>query len=82
MKWCLGFLPDCHTILDPFRGSGTTGVAAVKLGRKFIGVEVCEKYFDIAVRRIDDALKQKDLFTDAKAGYQKPTQLSLLRDEI
>lgn len=50
------------TILDPFMGSGTTGVAAVKLGRKFIGIEIEPKYFDIAVRRISDALKQPDFF--------------------
>jgi site-specific DNA-methyltransferase (adenine-specific) len=62
MKWCLGFLPDERTILDPFMGSGTTGVAAVKLGRKFIGIEIEPKYFDIACRRISDALKQPDLF--------------------
>ena len=52
------------TILDPFMGSGTTGVAAVKLGRKFIGIEIHEPYFDIAVRRISDALKQPDMFIE------------------
>jgi DNA modification methylase len=51
-----------ETILDPFMGSGTTGVAAVKLGRQFVGVERDEKYFDLAVRRISDALKQPDMF--------------------
>lgn len=51
-------------ILDPFMGSGTTGVAAVKLGRKFIGVEIEERYFDIAVRRISEALKQPDMFIE------------------
>lgn len=64
MKWCLGFLPDARTILDPFAGSGTTGVAAVKLGRKFIGIEVEPKYFDIACRRISEALKQPDMFIE------------------
>lgn len=64
MKWCIGFLPDASTILDPFMGSGTTGVAAVKLGRKFIGIELHEPYFDIAVRRISDALKQPDMFIE------------------
>ncbi len=43
------------TICDPFMGSGTTGVAAVRLGRKFIGIEIERKYFDIAVQRIKDA---------------------------
>jgi DNA modification methylase len=56
-----------QTILDPFMGSGTTGVAAVQMGRKFIGVEREEKYFDIAVRRIEDAQRQGDLFIGAAA---------------
>jgi DNA modification methylase len=54
-----------QTILDPFMGSGTTGVAAVKLGRKFIGIEIEPKYFDIACRRISDALARPDLFIEA-----------------
>lgn len=54
-------------ILDPFMGTGTTGVAAVKLGRKFIGIEIEPKYFDIACKRISDALKQPDMFIDRPA---------------
>jgi site-specific DNA-methyltransferase (adenine-specific)/modification methylase len=50
------------TILDPFMGSGTTGVAAVKLGRKFIGIEIEPKYFEIACRRIKEASQQPDMF--------------------
>lgn len=61
MKWCLGFLPDARTILDPFMGSGTTGVACMNLGRKFIGIEIEDKYFDIACRRIDLAARQTKL---------------------
>lgn len=67
MKWCLAFLPLAETILDPFMGSGTTGVAAVKLGRKFIGIEIEPKYFDIACRRISEALKQPDMFIERPA---------------
>lgn len=67
MKWCLGFLPDAGTILDPFMGSGTTGVAAVQMGRTFIGVEREPKYFEIARRRIEDAQRQSDLFIGAAA---------------
>jgi len=52
------------TILDPFMGSGTTGVACANLGRKFIGIEIEPKYFDIACRRIDAAYKQPRLFKD------------------
>ncbi len=62
MEWCLGFLPDAETILDPFMGSGTTGVACAKLGCSFIGIEIEPKYFDIACRRIEAAYKQPDLF--------------------
>ena len=51
-------------VLDPFVGSGTTGVAAISLGRKFIGIEIEEKYFDLACRRISDALKQPDMFIE------------------
>lgn len=67
MKWCLGFIPDAQTILDPFMGSGTTGVAAVQMGRKFIGIEREPKYFDIAAKRIEDAQRQSDLFIGAAA---------------
>jgi len=49
-------------ILDPFLGSGTTGVACAEMGRKFTGIELDEKYFDIACRRIENAYKQPDLF--------------------
>jgi DNA modification methylase len=62
MKWCLGFLPDARTILDPMMGSGTTGVAATKLGRKFIGIERVPAYYEISLRRISEALSQPDLF--------------------
>jgi DNA modification methylase len=65
MKWLIerATFYDDH-IVDPFMGSGTTGVAAVKLGRKFTGIEINEKYFDIACRRITEALKQPDLFVE------------------
>ena len=64
MTWCLEFLPDAKVVLDPFMGSGTTGVACIKLGRKFIGIEIEPKYFDIARKRISDALKQPDFFVE------------------
>lgn len=73
MRWCLEQLPThCKTILDPFMGSGTTGVAAAKLGRKFIGIEIEQTYFDIACRRIEEALKQPDMF--APSGAARPQE--------
>jgi len=77
MQWCLGFLPDAKTVLDPFMGSGTTGVACVKLGRSFIGIEIDEGYFEIACRRIQDAVDRPDLFIDRKPEPQ-PTQEAML----
>ena len=67
MEWCLTFIPDAQTILDPFMGSGTTGVAAVQMGRKFIGIERDEGYFEIACRRIEQAQRQADLFIGSVA---------------
>ena len=75
MEWCLGFLPDARTILDPFMGSGTTGVACAKLGRKFIGIELEPEYFDIACKRIEDAYKQPDLFVEPP---KKAEQVALI----
>jgi DNA modification methylase len=49
-------------VLDPFMGSGTTGVACVNLGRRFIGIEIDRTYFDTACRRIEVAYRQPDLF--------------------
>jgi site-specific DNA-methyltransferase (adenine-specific) len=67
MKWCIGHLPEPQSILDPFMGSGTTGVAAVQLGRDFIGIEREPTYFDIACKRIEDAQRQGDFFVEAAA---------------
>jgi site-specific DNA-methyltransferase (adenine-specific) len=62
MAWCIRQLPPPATlILDPFMGSGTTGVAAVSLDRKFIGIEIEPKYFDIACRRISEELRKPRL---------------------
>ena len=61
MKWCLGFVPDAEVVLDPYMGAGATGVACVKMGRQFIGIEIEPKYFDIACRRIEAATRQPDM---------------------
>jgi DNA modification methylase len=67
MKWLVRRVSLSGTILDPFMGSGTTGVACAKLGRKFIGIEIEPKYFDIACRRIEQAYKQPDFFIEKPA---------------
>jgi site-specific DNA-methyltransferase (adenine-specific) len=76
MEWCLGFI-DGRTILDPFMGSGTTGVACARLGRRFIGCEIEPRYFDIACRRIEQAQRQSDLFV-APAAKPATVQETLL----
>jgi len=63
MEWMVNKASvECETILDPFMGSGTTGVACANLNRKFIGIEIEEKYFDIACERIAAAYAQGHLF--------------------
>ena len=62
MRWCIDQCDKPTTILDPFMGSGTTGVACMNLGRKFIGIEIEPKYFDIACERIENAQRQERLF--------------------
>lgn len=65
MRWCLEqFPPDCNTILDPFMGSGTTGVACRQEGYGFIGIEKDEEYFDIACKRVEEAYRQPDMFIE------------------
>jgi DNA modification methylase len=73
MKWCLSLVKG--RVVDPFMGSGSTGVACVKSGNAFVGIEREAKYFDIACRRISDAVSRPDLFISAAA---KPMQEALL----
>ena len=63
--WVTKFTDAGETVLDPFMGSATTGVACVKLGRTFIGIEKRADYFDLALRRIADAYRQPRLFAAA-----------------
>jgi site-specific DNA-methyltransferase (adenine-specific) len=70
MKWVIELCPKSDTILDPFMGSGTTGVAAIQLGKKFIGIEREPKYFDIACKRIEQAVAQPQLF-----AHEQPKQI-------
>ncbi len=76
MKWVIELCPKSETILDPFMGSGTTGVAAVQMGRKFIGIEREPKYFDIACKRIEDAQRTFDMF-----GFNGTTAADLPKQE-
>lgn len=71
----LSFSDQGNVILDPFMGSGTTGVACANLGRKFIGIELEPKYFDIACERIDAAQAQCDMFVDAAHAPEQATIL-------
>lgn len=73
MRWCVEKTKG--SVVDPFMGSGTTGVAAVKLGRHFTGIEIDPGYFDMACRRIEAALKEPDMFV---ARPRPAEQLSIL----
>jgi DNA modification methylase len=70
IEWCFSFAPDARTVCDPFMGSGTTGVACVRLGKSFTGIERERKYFDIACQRIYNAQRQSKLF-DENEDVQK-----------
>ena len=68
MKWAIGHIPaPCETILDPFAGSGTTGVAAIQMGKSFIGIEREPKYFEAMCRRIREANDAGPLFAGEAA---------------
>ena len=69
MRWCIeqAKVPPGGVILDPYMGSGSTGVAAVQMRHPFIGIEIEERYFDVACRRIEEAQRQGDMFRDAVA---------------
>jgi site-specific DNA-methyltransferase (adenine-specific) len=58
-------VPPAGTILDPYMGSGSTGVAAVQMRHPFVGIEIEPRYFDVACRRIEEAQRQGDMFRDA-----------------
>jgi site-specific DNA-methyltransferase (adenine-specific) len=79
MKWCIEQAGDVLTILDPFMGSGSTGVAAVQMHRAFIGIERDPGYFEIACRRIEDAQRQSSLFAETVAEPMRK-QLDVFAD--
>ena len=75
MVWTLQQLPPAKLILDPFAGSGTTGVACAMLGLGFVGIEAEPHYFDVACRRVEAAYRQPRLFTEPEP---RPIQEALL----
>ena len=77
MAWCLDFAPDCATVIDPFMGSGTTGVACAQLGKVFTGIERERKYFDIACERIARAQAQGQMFAEEPAPALEQQGLGL-----
>jgi site-specific DNA-methyltransferase (adenine-specific) len=74
MRWCIDQAGAAETILDPYMGAGSTGVAAAQMSRKFIGIERDERYFEAACKRIEQAVSQGQLFAPVQA---KPVQLGL-----
>ena len=80
MEWCLTHIPEAEVILDPFAGSGTTGVACVNMGKKFIGIERDADYFDIMCRRVGKAHDQPDFFVASPQPKQEQTSMIWERD--
>ena len=64
LTWKLAL--EGETVLDPFMGSGTTGIAAHANGQRFVGIEISPAYFDLACKRIEDAQRQGDMFIEAE----------------
>lgn len=80
MQWCIGFLPKIESIMDPYMGSGTTGVAALNTGHTFIGIERDPSYFSIACKRIEEAHRQPRLFEEP--AKHKAEQLDLIGGDV
>lgn len=74
MLWCMGFIKG-QSVLDPYMGSGSTGVAAVRRGKAFTGIERAEKYFDISCRRVSDALSRPDMFIEQPKPAKQESML-------
>ena len=83
IEWCIDQVTvrSNSTVLDPFMGSGTTGVACIKHGRKFIGIEREEKYFDICVKRLEETAAQGILTPVEQSAAPDPLPPSLFAVE-
>ena len=78
MAWAISHIPSpARTIIDPFMGSGTTGVACMNLGRRFVGIERERKYFDIACERIAIAQAQGRMFSEPPAPNSEQIGIQL-----
>jgi site-specific DNA-methyltransferase (adenine-specific) len=75
MHWCIEQIGKAETILDPYMGAGATGVAAIQMGRKFIGCEIEQAYFDIACERISRAQAQGQMFPPEQVKQVQETFL-------
>ncbi len=83
MEWCLSLHPKAKTVIDPFMGSGTTGVACVRMGLQFSGIEREPKYFDIACRRIEDAQRVQDMSAhEVRDAYEVTEQQASLLEGL
>lgn len=81
MDWSIeqARLRSGSTVLDPYMGIGSTGVAAIRAGHRFIGIEIDEGYFDIACKRIEDAYRQGDMFVERPK--EEPAKQASMFDE-
>lgn len=78
MQWCIqrAKVPAGGMVMDPYMGSGSTGIAAGRLGHPFVGVEIVPEYFDAACRRIEEAQRHKDLFVHLPAEDPADTRIA------
>lgn len=76
MKWCIEQVGHPKSIVDPFMGSGSTGIAAIQMGCSFYGIEKEAKYFDMACARIENAQKQINLFDFQPIGTFKQIEMN------
>lgn len=77
MQRCIDLLPSPQVICDPYMGSGSTGIAAVRMGRRFVGIEIDRRHFDVACERIERAAAQGKLFMPANTELTRGEAVAL-----